>query len=485
VDVSFSRWSINRKLTASFAAIGVAVAALGVYSQTTIATLGKSEDLAINGLAKKVALSAALDQSAERMRAEARGLLLAAYSRNPVLAEKAKAGHRTALANFRKALAETGSLVDGESEARILRSLQSDIDAWESEFGQFERYCAEGNTETAEKSHVGRLAPLAEDEDTLTDELRNEQVHDLTQTNQDTKASLTKSRLISLVFLFSCLGIGLAVFLVIRRINRQLKHVAAEMFDHAAQVTTAAAQVSSSSESLARGASEQTSSLEETSASAEQINSMAARNNDNSRTAAELVKQSYQNVSAANRVLEQMVTAMGEISGSSDRISKIIKVIDEIAFQTNILALNAAVEAARAGGAGAGFAVVADEVRNLAQRSAHAAKETASLIEESIANSSEGRRTVDQVTGTIRAITEDSIRLKSLVEDISERSNQQALGIEQVGKTILQMERVTQQTAANAEESAAASEELSAQAQSMRSAAGELLSMVGGAINAA
>jgi methyl-accepting chemotaxis protein/methyl-accepting chemotaxis protein-1 (serine sensor receptor) len=483
--VSFSRWSINKKLTASFAAIGVVVAALGLHSQATIISLGKSEDLAINGLAKKIALAAALDQSAERMKSEARGLLLAAYSHDRALAEKSQADYRTDLANFRKALAGAVSLVDGEDEAQITRGLSTDIDAWDSEFGRLERLCEEGNTEAAEKSRVGKLAPLADDLDVLTDRLRDEQVRDLTQAGQDAEASVATSRWTGIGFLVSCLAIGVAVFLVIRRINGKLKHVAAQMFELAAQVTTAAAQVSSSSESLARGASEQAASLEETSASSGQIHSMAGRNNDNSRAAAELVKQSYQNVNAANQVLEQMVTAMGEISGSSDRIAKIIKVIDEIAFQTNILALNAAVEAARAGGAGAGFAVVADEVRNLAQRSADAAKETASLIEESIANSSEGRRTVDQVTGTIRAITEDSIKLKSLVEDISERSNQQALGIEQVGKTIVEMERVTQQNASSAEESAAASEELYAQAQSMRTAALELLSMVGGASNAA
>ena len=135
-----------------------------------------------------------------------------------------------------------------------------------------------------------------------------------------------------------------------------------------------------------------------------------------------------------------------------NKIAKIIKVIDEIAFQTNILALNAAVEAARAGEAGMGFAVVADEVRSLAQRCAQAAKDTAALIEESILKSGDGKGKVDQVTTAIRTITADTTSVKTLVEEVSLASQEQARGIQQIGKAIVQMEQVTQSTAANAEE---------------------------------
>ena len=163
---------------------------------------------------------------------------------------------------------------------------------------------------------------------------------------------------------------------------------------------------------------------------------------------------------------------MGEINTQSGKISKIIKVIDEIAFQTNILALNAAVEAARAGEAGMGFAVVADEVRNLAQRCAQAARDTAALIEESIAKSNDGKVKVDEVADAIRAITEESAKVKTLVDEVNLGSQEQARGIEQIGKAITQMEQVTQTTAASAEESAAAAEELNAQSETLKDIVG-------------
>jgi methyl-accepting chemotaxis protein/methyl-accepting chemotaxis protein-1 (serine sensor receptor) len=171
---------------------------------------------------------------------------------------------------------------------------------------------------------------------------------------------------------------------------------------------------------------------------------------------------------------------MREITGSSDKISKIIKVIDEIAFQTNILALNAAVEAARAGEAGMGFAVVADEVRSLAQRSAQAAKDTSALIEESIAKSNEGGTRLERVAAVIRAITESTVKVKTLVDEVNLGSQEQARGIEQISKAIAQMDQVTQSTAASAEEGASASEELSAQAEAMGHAIQKLTILVDG-----
>jgi methyl-accepting chemotaxis protein/methyl-accepting chemotaxis protein-1 (serine sensor receptor) len=190
-----------------------------------------------------------------------------------------------------------------------------------------------------------------------------------------------------------------------------------------------------------------------------------------------------QPVSGANRKFEEMVQSMKEINGSSEKISKIIKVIDEIAFQTNILALNTAVEAARAGEAGMGFAVVADEVCNLAHRSAQAARDTATLIEKSIGKSSQGGRKLDQVGQSIREITASSAQVKTLVGEVDTGSQEQARGIEHIATAVGQMEQVMQRSAANAAESAAANHELAAQAQTLYGIVERLRVLVGGGSN--
>ncbi len=274
---------------------------------------------------------------------------------------------------------------------------------------------------------------------------------------------------------------GIGFVFMSRRTCRDLENVGLELSNGAEQLYVAASQISAGSHSLAQGASEQAASLEETSASTEEINSMAQRNMENSHTAAERVKVCEAKITSTNESLAQMVSAMDEINASSEKISKIIKVIEEIAFQTNILALNAAVEAARAGEAGMGFAVVADEVRNLAQRCSQAAKDTAVLIEDSITKSQSGKAKVDQVNQAIGVITHESAQVKTLVDEVNLGSEEQARGIDQIGKTILQMEQVTQKVAATAEQSASAAADLNTQSESLKSLVGRLADMVGGA----
>jgi methyl-accepting chemotaxis protein/methyl-accepting chemotaxis protein-1 (serine sensor receptor) len=267
---------------------------------------------------------------------------------------------------------------------------------------------------------------------------------------------------------------------VTRSISRTLTQTLEATSQAAQEVAAAAGQVSTSSQSLSQGATEQAASLEESSASMEEMAAMTRKNSENSVSAAGMMNEMARQVEDSNSSLKEMVKSMGAIKNSSEKVAKILKTIDEIAFQTNILALNAAVEAARAGEAGMGFAVVADEVRNLAQRSAQAAKDTATLIEESIANSNDGSAKLEQVASAITGITEKTVRVKTLVDEVSEAAGQQTQGIDQVTQAISQMEKITQTTAATAEESAAAAEEMNAQAETMKGLVSTLRTVVSG-----
>jgi methyl-accepting chemotaxis protein len=248
----------------------------------------------------------------------------------------------------------------------------------------------------------------------------------------------------------------------------RLRSVSNSLAEGAEQIAHAAGQVASSSQMLAQGATEQAASLEETSASTEEVSSMARRNGENSQAATALVKRSHEQLTETNRALDQTVTVISEINNSSGKISRIIKVIDEIAFQTNILALNAAVEAARAGEAGMGFGVVADEVRNLAQRCAQAAQDTTSLIEESVGMARDGKAKVDQVAVAVRAVVSGSGEIQALTDEVSQGTREQAQGLEQIGRAVAQIERTTQMAAASAEEGAAAATELNGQSQRLK-----------------
>lgn len=257
---------------------------------------------------------------------------------------------------------------------------------------------------------------------------------------------------------------------IARRLGRAIKAqgITSEQLQQAAEnVATAAAHVSDASTHLSHGTTDQAATLEQTSASGQQMRALTDRTAEHSKTAATLMGDVDKRVSEANQAIRQLEDSMRDVRTSGERIAKIIKIIDEIAFQTNILALNAAVEAARAGESGMGFSVVADEVRNLAQRCADAARETSALIEESVSNSSKGTERLQQVTAVISAITENTSKVKNLVQEVSLAGDDQAKGVEQIARALTHLEGITQRTAASAEQNAAAGEQLQAHARSM------------------
>ncbi len=298
---------------------------------------------------------------------------------------------------------------------------------------------------------------------------------------QNTKDATT-ANIILLATIVSSFGLLVALGLMISRmITGPITEAVDQLEEGASQVAAASSQLSAASEQLASGTSEQAAAIQETSASVEESDSMVKQNTENTQEAAILAKKTKDYASKSNSEMEKMVISMDELKKSSDDIAKIIKVIDEIAFQTNILALNAAVEAARAGDAGKGFAVVAEEVRNLAQKSAQATKDTAIIIEKNISLSNQNTMTTKQINEDIKEMDLQSQKVSELLNEIAVASKEQSQGIEQIDKAIQQMEQVLQSNATTAEESASASHELSSQASSVKDIVNTLYAMVEGA----
>lgn len=261
--------------------------------------------------------------------------------------------------------------------------------------------------------------------------------------------------------------IAVVQFTFIKSLNNSMNHITENLQASSNEISQASYQLEAASQKLAEGSTEQAASVQEISATLEETSSMVHKNNENTNEAAKLAKLSKNSANKSNEEMKQMLRSMNDIQSSSHEISKIIKVIDEIAFQTNILALNAAVEAARAGDAGKGFAVVAEEVRNLAQRSTQSAKDTTELIENNISLSEQGANLAKEVSNSIEEIDTQSAKVSELLDEISVATNEQSIGIQQIHVAISQIEDVMQSGAQTADETAAASQELFAQTSAM------------------
>lgn len=274
------------------------------------------------------------------------------------------------------------------------------------------------------------------------------------------------------------LGAGIAIYIATDT-RRRMTAITEDLGSSSEQVSSAAGQLSGASQTLASSSTEQAASLEETSATMEQIAAMARKNADSTQRAKMLTEGCITSIRNNDVSINRMVSAMKEIRGSTEAISKIIKTIDEISFQTNLLALNAAVEAARAGEHGKGFAVVAEEVRNLAQRASVAAKETETLIANAATTTRGGEALVTEVSAIFGTLAGNIAEVNALVTEIASASGEQAKGVDQVNAAIQQINGTTQMNASSSEEAASASEELNAQSDALREVVENLSALVG------
>ena len=489
--------TIGKKLALGVAGLMLSMAVLGVTSLWVVSALSGSLDSAVNGTGKKLDLVGRTREAFQELRnqslrthiayaisemgrqsGEVQGNCSACHT--PASADESARAIQAAGAVVHQRSAELRRLISDETERTALDTFDNGAAQWVS---GSEEYLKLANSNRFEDAHAilrDRMLPILDEAEKAARLVAQREGDALAASNQQAQSMVSRGRWsVFFVMGFNMIVAAVVLWLVFR-ITTTLRQMVIGLDCGAEQVAAAAGEVSASSQSLAQGSSQLAASLEESSASSSEVNSLAHTNSENSRRAAGLVNESQQQFAEANAAMGELQGAMEKITSSSAKISHIIKTIDEIAFQTNILALNAAVEAARAGEAGLGFAVVADEVRNLAQRSAGAARDTASLIEESMDNSLQGKARMDRVSAAIGIITGHARNIQSLVDEVNRGGQDQSRGIEQIVQAIEQMGQVTQSAAASSQENAAAGHELNAQSKSLKELINQLHTMVDG-----
>ena len=474
-----SNATLTRRLLTYAAGTLAVVFLITISSLYSLSKVGGELEKSTGRNAETIALVGELKAAANIMRTGQRGLLLSTLQNDAKGFQKTREEYARSHGEARALLEKLRPLLTSEQGRTLANTLESSVEAHVACFEQVRELCAAGKTAEAFALYKEKGARAGVAMEKTASEMMEHEKQFMRESAAIGAASVRTSRWVDMAMnLIAILVAGAMIWTVVGA-TRTLRDIAVRLGESASQIASATRQVSEVSQMLAQGASEQAASLEETSASASELTSMTTRNAQNSRNATEVMAAVDERVRDGNQAVEQMISSMRKITTSGDKITKIIKVIDGIAFQTNILALNAAVEAARAGESGAGFAVVADEVRNLAQRSAQAAKDTAGLIEESIGNSSDGDARLRQVADVIHSMTDSAAKVKALVDEVNYGSAEQAKGIEGISKAVLEMEKVTQSTAASSEESASASEEMAAQAQCLHEMVKQLQAVVG------
>ena len=472
--------SLSRKLLGSFGVMMALILLLSVGGIFVLHDLNAELDRAVNVAARQQYLAGQIEAAtAELTSLERGGVLGAMLSEEPARLDEYQQQFRVRGEALQKALSGLARLAGSAEAASRIRSLEQQASLVLQGHDELRQATSNQQMDAGLAIFAQKVQPNLEQIGRQAAELVERQTHDLADTSAASAARSTRTSALAILLTLVALAVGAGVFWAVHKANAALKGLSSRMLESAERVSVAASQVCKTSESLADGASRQAAALEETSASTEEILSITRKNADHALQVAELMQQSADGAGEVNQSLDRMVAQMKEIDTSSKKIARIIKVIDEIAFQTNILALNAAVEAARAGEAGLGFAVVADEVRNLAQRCTQAARDTTGLIEESIETSRDGNSRLDQMAGSVRAMTDNAGQVKCLVDEVNLGSQEQARGMEQIAHAVLQMQELTQSTAGNSQDGASAGKDLNGHADALRRLVHEMREMVG------
>ena len=458
-----------------FACLAIAVAVSFWLSRTMTAEQREAADVAT-----RVRYATTLKGYNTQMFAAERAIIVA-YTANDVDAvQKWHADIKAIFATSHKDSQALTAMMAGDEDKKRVTSLEAGMKAWESGCFACHDTDSDMNDPVKMQQLSSKTLALVAANEKLANDIEAGQKAEFEDHVASARTQATRSMWLLVALSLLAAGVSFGVVAMVRAIGVGLTDATHRLGEGAAEVFEAAAQVASSAQTLSQSANQQAAALEETSASMAEMASMTTSNAQHSAEAAQWSADAEAAVKQANVALSSMVTSMGSIQDSSHKVSKILRTVDEIAFQTNILALNAAVEAARAGEAGMGFAVVADEVRSLAQRSAQAAKDTATLIEESLSATQSGKLRVSEMSDAITSVTEAIGKVRELADLVRDASAHQTQGFMQVTKALEDIEKATQSTAASAEESAAASETLNAEAEASLSHVTRLESIVDG-----
>ena len=457
---------------------GLAVA-LGVTTSVYLSRLRGQVETALGESAHRGELIDSIRNNILTYRFGERGILLFSQVNGQAKVEASKQVFAKATAQFMDNVRQLRPLLPDDHARALADVAQSSTEEYIRIQSQVPVLCAAGRIPEAMQLDMEQLVPVGTRATNALEELDKTQSEMNAGAIKAAQEVLSAANVTSIVIMALYLAAALWAAVVTLRGTRTLQGFASRLLTSAEQIQGAAGQVAQASQSLAQGASQQAAAVEETSASAEEVASVAKQNTDAAQAAEQLMDEAERTGGETDRAVEGMAQAIQRIDTSTSSISKVIRVIDEIAFQTNILALNAAVEAARAGEAGMGFAVVADEVRNLAHRSAQAAKETSGMIEDSIASARDGIQRIDAVKKSFVETARIRVAVRQHSSHIATASSQQARGIEEIARTVREMSHVAESTAANSQQGAAASTELAGQAATLRNIVSQLEQVVG------